>query len=133
MAQFDTFDGLVVTVKTGFRDGKWWAQVEAEAAADAIPTEAKTEKAESPPGSEKHADIAKEAAAINKRTSGWLFAISQYDAKRLSSRLDEMIAPPSVEMKPPSVGPSAEPLSPENGTPLPPKPEVPEFPAPNPK
>lgn len=133
VAQFETFDGLIVTVKTGFRDGKWWAQVGADAAADAIPAEAKTDKDGKPAPGEPVVDAAKEAAAINKRTAGWLFAISQYDAKRLSARLDEMIAPPQVEAKPPAVGPLPEPLSPENGTPMPPKPSAPEFPAPNPK
>ncbi|MBX3388584.1 MAG: DUF4340 domain-containing protein [Phycisphaeraceae bacterium] len=133
VAQFETFDGLVVTVKTGFRDGKWWAHVEAEAAADALPSESKSAAEVDKSAEEKKVDAAKQAAEINKRTSGWLFAISQYDAKRLSARLDEMIAPPQVEEKPPSVGPSAEPPSPDRGTPLPPKPSAPEFPAPNPK
>jgi len=133
VTQFETFDGLIVTVKTGFRDGKWWAQVGADVAADPIQpsTDAKAESDK--PAAEKNADVSKQAAAINKRASGWLFAISQFDAKRLSARLDEMIAPPQVEEVPPPIGPAATPPSSESGTPLPPKQDAPTFPAPNPK
>lgn len=125
--QFETFDGLIVTVKTGFRDGKWWAQVGADAGADPIPG------VETKDGNPKATDASKEAEAINKRTSGWLFAISQFDAKRLSPRLEEMIAPPTIESSPPAVGPAAEPGS--IGTPLPPPAhhDVPNFPVPVPK
>ncbi|MBX3380629.1 MAG: DUF4340 domain-containing protein [Phycisphaeraceae bacterium] len=133
IAQFETFDGLLVTVKTGFRDGKWWAQVGAEAAADPIPpsTDKKTEGEK--PAAETGPDATKEAAAINKRTAGWLFAISQFDAKRLSARLEEMIAPPEVEAAPPAIGPAANPPAPEFPTPVPGKGEAPSFPIPNPK
>ncbi|MGH7242540.1 MAG: DUF4340 domain-containing protein [Phycisphaerales bacterium] len=130
VTQFETFDGLVVTVKTGFRDNKWWAQVSAEAAASPVPpaTDSKADAEKS--GAEKKVDVAKEAAEINKRTSGWLFAISQFDAKRLSARLDEMVIPPHVEGTPPAIGPAALP-PPENGVPLPPK--APAVPVPAPK
>lgn len=114
---FETFDGLVLTIKTGFRDDKWWAQVQADGRPSDSP--------------DKAIEIANEAAAINKRTSGWLFAISQFDAKRLSSRLDEMVTPPAVEGAPPAIGPAADPPAPETGTPLPPRTDGAGFPTPN--
>lgn len=123
VTRFETFDGLVLTVKTGFRDEKWWAQVHAEVASEPASGSASPEKV----------DVAKEAAAINKRTSGWLFAISQFDARRLSSRLDEMVTPPAVEAAPPAIGPAANPPSPESGTPLPPRTDGAGFPPPSPK
>ncbi|MBS0187310.1 MAG: DUF4340 domain-containing protein [Planctomycetes bacterium] len=135
-ATIETFDGLVVTIKTGFRDGKWWAQVAADAAADALQPEAK-------PDGPAPTDPKKEAAELNKKLGGWLYAISQFDAKRLSSSLKDMIAPPEVEHAPPAIGPAtpgAGPapdhgsnLSPDQGTPLPARPQQPDFPAPTPK
>lgn len=119
VARFETFDGLVLTVKTGFRDGKWWAQVSAEAVADLIPSSAVPNEVQESPAESK-ADLAKEAAAINKRANGWLFAISQFDAKRLSARLDEMFVPRQIEASPPAIGPAATPPE-DSGTPLPPK------------
>lgn len=125
VAQFETFEGLVVTVKTGFRDGKWWAQVSAVASADAPAPSDATQKGERPP----EIDVAKEAAAINKRANGWLFAISQFDAKRLSARLDEMFVPRPIEAAPPAIGPAATPPE-ESGTPLPPKSDASSIPNP---
>ncbi|MBY0113484.1 MAG: DUF4340 domain-containing protein [Phycisphaerales bacterium] len=121
--QFVTFDGLVVTVKTGFHDAKWWASVSAEAAADAIPPAAGKEgddkaKAEA---EAKKATLAKEVDLINARCKGWLFAISQFDAKRLSTKLSELIAPDTPAPSTPEVGPpGSNPVGPL-GTPMPPK------------
>lgn len=118
VAQFATFDGLLLTVKTGFHDGRWWAAVQAESTADAIP-----------PGESKAtvvpvAAAAKEADEINLRTNGWLFGISQFDAKRLSAKFDEMFAaPPAPTPAAPAVGPAAvPPPESETGSPLPPAP-----------
>lgn len=128
VAQFETFDGLLLTVKTGFRDGKWWAQVSADAAADSIPSTAAPNQGEKATPEAKP-DIAKEVAAINKRADGWLFAISQFDAKRLSARLDEMFVPRQIEAAPPAIGPAATPPE-DSGTPLPPKPDASGIPNP---
>lgn len=119
VARFETFDGLVLIVKTGFRDGKWWAQVSAEMAADSIPSGGASNEGEKTPAESK-TEVAKEVAAINKRANGWLFAISQFDAKRLSARLDEMFVPRQVEASPPAIGPAATPPE-DMSTPLPPK------------
>lgn len=121
-AQFVTFDGLVVTVKTGFDNAKWWASVSAEAAADAIPPAAGDDKAKADAEAKK-ATLAKEVDLINGRCKGWLFAISQYDAKRLSTKLTEMLAPDTPALTTPEVGPAppgSNPVGPV-GTPLPPK------------
>lgn len=121
--RFVTFDGLVVTVKTGFHDTKWWARVSAEAAADGLPPVPGKEgddkaKAEA---EAKKATVAKEVDLINTRCKGWLFAISQYDAKRLSTKLSELIAPDTPAPSTPEVGPpGSNPVGPM-GTPMPPR------------
>lgn len=118
VAQFATFDGLLVTVKTGFYDGRWWAAVHAEPTGDAIP----------PDGSKVTvlpiAAAAKESEEINVRTKGWLFGISQFDAKRLSAKFDEMLAAPAAPTPAaPAVGPAAvPPAEDERASPLPPVP-----------
>lgn len=121
--QFVTFDGLVVTVKTGFHDAKWWASVSAEAAADAIPpADSKDDKARADAAA-KQAALTKEVDAINARCKGWLFAISQFDAKRLSPKLEELLASDAPAPSTPEVGPAlpgSNPVGPV-GTPLPPK------------
>ena len=122
VTQFVTFDGLVVTVKTGFHDAKWWATVSAEAAADAIPPAAGDDKAKAEAEAKK-ATLAKEVDLINARCKGWVFAISQYDAKRLSTKLTEMLAPDTPPPSNPEVGPAlpgSNPVGPV-GTPMPPK------------
>lgn len=119
VTQFATFDGLVVTVKTGFDNGKWWASVGAEAGADAIPPgDAKDTDAAT-----KQAALKKEVDAINARCKGWLFAISQFDAKRLSPKMEELLASDAPAPTNPEVGPAlpgSNPVGPI-GTPLPPK------------
>jgi hypothetical protein len=125
VTQFVTFDGLVVTVKTGFDNAKWWASVSAEAAADAIPPAPDKEgddkaKAEA---EAKKATLAKEVDGINARCKGWLFAISQFDAKRLSPKLEELLASDAPAPSNPEVGPAlpgSNPVGPM-ATPLPPK------------
>ncbi len=123
VTQFVTFDGLVVTVKTGFHDAKWWASVSAEAAADAIPPADSKDDSAKAEAAAKQAALAKEVDAINARCKGWLFAISQFDAKRLSPKLEELLASDAPAPSNPEVGPAlpgSNPVGPM-GTPLPPK------------
>jgi Domain of unknown function (DUF4340) len=64
-AEFTTFDGLVVKIALFDKDGKNWARLEASGTGDAE----------------------KEAAALNAKLSPWVFAIQEYKAKSLRTKL----------------------------------------------
>lgn len=67
-AEFTTFDGLVVKVALFDKDGKNWAHLEASGTGDAE----------------------KEAAALNAKLSPWVFAIQEYKAKSLRTKLADV-------------------------------------------
>ncbi len=95
-----TFEGLVLTARTIELDGKKWTTLEAAAA----------NPAEQP-------DAAKQADELNARLAGWAFAIPEYKAKALLTRLSDLLKP--VEQPP---APTASPSAPDDeapGTPAP--------------
>jgi hypothetical protein len=67
-AEFATFDGLVVKVALFDRDGKNWARLEASGTGDAE----------------------KQAALLNAKLSPWVFAIQEYKAKSLRTKLADV-------------------------------------------
>jgi hypothetical protein len=67
-AEFTTFDGLVVKVALFDKDGKSWARLEASGTGDAE----------------------KQAALLNAKLSPWVFAIQEYKAKSLRTKLADV-------------------------------------------
>lgn len=118
-AEFRAFDGLVVTVKMAPKDGKMWAQFAAsfdEAGAAAAAQVKPEEKKEgeppaplTPPTKLKTADeVKKEVADLNARLGSWAFALPEYRAKQIASRMADMLkdpAPPAAAPGP--AGPAA--------------------------
>ncbi len=68
-AEFTTFDGLVVKIRLFDQDGKNWARLEASGSGDSE----------------------KQAAALNAKLSPWVFAIQEYKAKSLRTKLADVI------------------------------------------
>jgi Domain of unknown function (DUF4340) len=67
-AEFTTFDGLVMKVALFDKDGKNWAHLEASGTGEAE----------------------KQAAALNAKLSPWVFAIQEYKAKSLRTKLADV-------------------------------------------
>lgn len=76
-ADVTTFDGLKVQVLVTRRDGKHWIRLDASAAADAKTADGRS--------------VADEARAINARTSGWTYRITDYDASNLAKRYENLL------------------------------------------
>jgi Domain of unknown function (DUF4340) len=70
-----TFDGLTVTIQATQQGQDYWALISAEAA----------------PGKPK---AAREAAAINAKTSGWAYKLPSYKGQQLMTKLDSLLKPP---------------------------------------
>jgi len=71
-AEFTTFDGVVVKVALFDQDGKNWARLEASGTGDAE----------------------KQAALLNAKLSPWVFAIQEYKAKSLRTKLADVTEAP---------------------------------------
>ena len=99
--RFETFDGLVVTVRTKEQDGKTWARFDAEFVAP--PEGAADEPAEPAPDAtatpkeEKKSpeEVAKEAADLDARLEPWAFAIPAYNRTSFAKRKAEMLKDPA--------------------------------------
>ena len=70
-AEFTSFDGLTVKVSLFQQDGKDWARFEANGTGDAE----------------------KQAADLNAKLSRWVYAIPDYKAKTLKTKLADVVAP----------------------------------------
>ncbi len=70
-----TFDGLTVTIQAMQQGQDYWALVSAEAA----------------PGKPK---AAREAKAIDAKTSGWAYKLPPYKGQQLMTKLDSLLKPP---------------------------------------
>lgn len=118
-AEFRAFDGLVVTVKMAPKDGKMWATFaasfdEAAAAAAAQVKPADTKEGEppappTPPTKLKTAEeVKKEVADLNARLGLWAFALPEYRAKQIVSRMTDMLKDPAPPAPAPGpAGPAA--------------------------
>lgn len=126
VAEFRTFDGLVITTRTKAKDGKSYLSFAASVDEAALPKPAETPAAAPAPAegavpapaslpppatNEKKADeVRKEAEEINRRVSGWAFVVPEYKAKAFQTTLEEMLKPvtptPLVEPEGPA-GPGA--------------------------
>lgn len=128
---YETFDGVRVRVSTGFADGRWWASVHAEPNGEVfVPAAVPEGESEAARSERESADAARSARftsaatemeRLNARVKGWLFAIPQFEARRLSASLEDLLAPPTPTEPAPPVGP-AQPGSLPEGSPLPPPP-----------
>jgi hypothetical protein len=67
-AEYTTFDGLTIKVALLQQDGKDWARFQASGTGDA----------------------AKTAAELNERLERWVFAIPDYKAKTLKTKLADL-------------------------------------------
>jgi hypothetical protein len=85
-----TFDGLIVTVKTVQQKNDYWATISAQAAAG------------------KQA-AAKEASAINAKTSGWAYKLPPDKGQLLTTKLDALLKPLHPPAAPQSPLPAATP------------------------
>ncbi|MCW5751755.1 MAG: DUF4340 domain-containing protein [Alphaproteobacteria bacterium] len=88
-ATIRTFDGLVVTVRCGTREGKPWASF---AAAFDV---ARADEAKVQEGNDKglltRAEVEKEVAEINARVAGWLYQIPDYRAENFIRTAEDMV------------------------------------------
>ncbi len=108
VAEFTTFDGLVITVRTGSVEegavdggpveGQTWAQLQARAA---TPGE----------GDETAEAVLEQVAEINGRVTGWLFRLSEGQAASLTKRMDDLTEEVEPEnampVEPEAAGPSS--------------------------
>jgi uncharacterized protein DUF4340 len=71
-AEYTSFDGLTIKLALVEQDGRSWARVEASGAGDAE----------------------KPAADLNAKLSPWVYALPDYKAKALKTKLADLVAPP---------------------------------------
>lgn len=90
-SEFHTFDGLVVRVQTLTKAKKAWAKFEVSfdegaATAAAVPDGG---KGALKPG----VDVKKEASELQAKVGAWGFQISEYKAKALATKMDDLLKP----------------------------------------
>ncbi|HEY1961053.1 MAG TPA: DUF4340 domain-containing protein [Rhizomicrobium sp.] len=78
-----TFDGLTITIQAMQQGQDYWTTVSAEAA----------------PGKP---NAAREATAINAKTSGWAYKLPPYKGQQLMTKLDSLLKPPPAAPAPPT-------------------------------
>lgn len=109
LAVYETTDGLRVTVSTWELDGKTWASIRAEPAQPAQPAHTQDAPAEggdaATPTPAPDSDPQADAAKLNDKLRGWLFAIPDYQAKSFRKRAADLTdAPPEPEQPAPTEG-----------------------------
>ncbi len=102
-AEYRTFDGLLLTVRSMQVDEVWWINITASA----------TQPLEGQPAAE--GDVTQEASDLHARLSPWAFAVSSFKAEQMRRRMKDMLQPsapptsdtpaqPAVELtQPPSM------------------------------
>jgi hypothetical protein len=121
-AEFRSFDGMLVTVRMGEKDGKTWAKLaaayeEPPAAADAPKPDAANpeppageKKDEAKPEAKKDdtkksaEDVKKEVADLNTKLGKWAYAVQAYKATSLASKMSDMLKDPPAPATPPVPG-----------------------------
>jgi hypothetical protein len=71
-AEYTSFDGLTIKLALVEQDGKAWARIEASGTGDGE----------------------KPAAELNAKLSPWVYALPEYKAKALKTKLADLVAPP---------------------------------------
>ena len=70
--EYTSFDGIVVKLTLVDQDGKTWAKIEASGSGDGE----------------------KPAAELNAKLSPWVYALPDFKAKALKTKLADLLAPP---------------------------------------
>lgn len=105
VCRFETFDGLVVTVRTKDQDGKTYARFEAAYQAPATPAEdaaepaaASTEpgKDASKPAKKSPEEVQKEVAELQARLAAWTYVIPAYNRSTFAKKKSEMLKDPAA-------------------------------------
>lgn len=91
IAEYRTFDGLLVTVQSQPVDDVQWIRLSASAT---------TPSAALAPG--ETGDTAREVEELNKIFDGWAYAVSSFKAEQFRKRLEEFLLPP----QPPAEAPA---------------------------
>lgn len=118
IAEFRTFDGLVLVVEAFRVDDRVWCRFSpAFDASAAAPEESR------PPALKSAEDVRREAEDLHARLAPWVFELAEWKRKALASRMRDML-----KDTPPAPPPSMEgttPLTPAPDTPTVPLPEFP--------
>jgi len=111
-AEFRTSDGLVVTVKARKIETKFWATFAAaydpppapappEIKPDATPEEKQAAEARKADDAKQRelaeSTVKSEVETLNKRWAPWAFAIPDFKAEQLTSKMDSLLAAPAAE------------------------------------
>lgn len=82
IAEYRTFDGLLITIRSLAIDDTHWINI-------SVSTTAPMEGAEL--GGR---DVVAEAEELNRKLSGWAFAVSSFKADQMRRRLEDLLLPP---------------------------------------
>jgi hypothetical protein len=92
-ATYTTFDGLTLSISAIEKDRDYWITVTATATPQPAPPPAPVVPgAPTPPVSLKP-DVAKEAAEINRMTSGWAYKIPRYKGVLITAAMEDLLKP----------------------------------------
>jgi hypothetical protein len=149
VAEFRTFDGLVITTQTLKKDDKYWCKFDVTVDESSLPappapppTPAATDPATPPdtttppappptppvPEGKTADDIRKEATDLQAKLGKWAFALPEYKAKYFMSKIDDMLKAPPAPPTPPAEAPA--PLDTGPAGPVPTPAAVPTAPTP---
>ncbi|MDX2147042.1 MAG: DUF4340 domain-containing protein [Planctomycetota bacterium] len=146
VATFRTFDGVLITARTGKVDGKDWVAFQASLTPEAAAPprgESQPEAGQSDGGQPKtgptRAELEAEVAELNAKLSPWVFVVGDFKHKQLAATMESLLKPVEGGAEPgsTSVGPSVDSsLGPVGPSPAPepgaaPAPEPALTPAPN--
>jgi hypothetical protein len=91
---YTSFDGLTLEIAAIEKDRDFWITVHASAAPQQPPAPTPTPVPGAPaPQASLKPDVAKEAAEINKMTSGWAYKIPRYKGVLISATLEDLLKP----------------------------------------
>jgi Domain of unknown function (DUF4340) len=86
-AEFETFDGLIVSAEFALHEDATWVRLSARARAaqDAAPAQ--------PPSGDPPRDIAAEVSAINARLGNWAYKLPSFRIENLRRTLEDLLEP----------------------------------------
>ena len=90
--EFETFDGLYITLQTIQADDETWIALNAAVAETRlVPDETEADEPAGADAEDQAPEPAAEAAAINERVLGWQYRIPEYKANQLTRRWDDIL------------------------------------------
>jgi hypothetical protein len=102
VCRFETFDGLVVTIRTKDQDGKTYARFEAAYQAPSTPpADAASDPAAADPAKAKETkkspeEVQKEVADLQARLAAWTYVIPAYNRSTFAKKKSEMLKDPGA-------------------------------------